>query len=465
MSSATDTRAAAARASRTVRLAVVVVAVVVVAAAVVLTTRPWSRERRPNIVLIVTDDQRWDTLNSMPAVRRHLVRGGVTFRNAFTTTPSCCPSRVGLLAGQYSHDSGVLDGSAGNAPGGAPAFSDGSSLATWLDQGGYRTGLFGKYLNDYAAMPTGYIPPGWNAWSTMAQSRPQVRYYDYDLNEDGEIVHYGDAPSDYSTAVLQRQAIGFVDGDAPFFLYFAPIAPHPPSVPAPDDVTAAVSPWVIPPSFNEANIRDKPDADTEPLDVAKVRAVRANMLRSLIAVDRAVEAIVDAVDAAGLSNDTYFILTSDNGYLWGEHRRLGKVWPYEESIRVPLVIRPPGRHPTRTVDAFALNLDVPATIAELAGVDPRSPQGGVSLVPLLDGGSGATRDRFVVEFLGYAPGIPAYSGIRTHRYLYVEYENGWKELYDVRADPFQLRNLAAGSGASSELIDRLSFSMRRIVDD
>jgi N-acetylglucosamine-6-sulfatase len=465
MSSATGTRAAAARPSRTTRLAVVVLAVVVAAAAILLTTRPWSQDRRPNIVLIVTDDQRWDTLDAMPAVQRHLVRGGVTFRNAFTTTPSCCPSRVGLLAGQYSHDSGVLDGSVGNAPGGAPAFSDESSLATWLDQGGYRTGLFGKYLNDYAALPTGYIPPGWDSWSTLAQSRPQVRYYDYDLNEDGEIVHYGDARSDYSTTVLQEQAVRFVEGDAPFFLYFAPIAPHPPSVPAPADTRAEVPPWLVPPSFNEADVRDKPDPATEPADVAKVRAVRADMLRSLTAVDRAVQAIVDAVEVAGLSNETYFILTSDNGYLWGEHRRLGKVWPYEESIRVPLVIRPPGRHPTRTVDAFALNIDVPATIAELARVEPRPSQGGESLIPLLDGRSGPTRDRFVVEFLGYAPGIPAYSGIRTRRYLYVEYENGWKELYDVRADPFQLRNLAAGSGASSELIDRLSLSMRRIVGD
>ena len=141
------------------RGAIALVLVVAVGSTIVWATgRGADDDERPNIVLIVTDDQRWDTLSSMPAVERRLVQGGVTFRNAFTTTPSCCPARVSVLTGQYSHTTGVLDGSVDNAPGGAPAFDDGSSLATWLDDAGYRTGMVGKYLNDYGELSTGYVP-------------------------------------------------------------------------------------------------------------------------------------------------------------------------------------------------------------------------------------------------------------------------------------------------------------------
>ena len=241
--------------SRPHRRAVVVAAAVVpaMAAAAILIWGPLSGGGvdRPNFVVIVTDDQRWDTLGSMPAVRRLLMTGGVTFRNAFVTTPSCCPSRVSLLTGQYSHRSGVLDGSVDNAPGGAPAFDDDSSLATWLDDAAYRTGLIGKYLNDYAQLPVGYVPPGWDEWFAIAQGPPQVRYYDFALNENGEIVRYGDEPPDYSTSVLRRKALRFVEGEGPFFLYFAPIAPHLPSTPALDDLNTPVDVWDPPPSFGE----------------------------------------------------------------------------------------------------------------------------------------------------------------------------------------------------------------------
>lgn len=468
MSSTTATRSADALSSRLQRPVLVVLVLALVSVSiVVLVSSPWSNEQRPNLIVIVTDDQRWDTLDAMPAVQRLLVQGGVTFENAFTTTPSCCPSRVGILTGEYSHESGVLDGSAPNAPGGAPAFEDGSSLATWLRDGGYRTGLFGKYLNDYAELPRGYIPPGWDEWFAIAQPPPQIRYYDYELNENGNIVRYGDAPSDYSTTVLREHAVSFIGGDEPFFLYFAPIAPHPPSLPAPEDVGADINlAWDTPPSFAEEDVSDKPGGGRARFDSEEALKIREDMLRSLLAVDRAVATIVDAVEEAGLSDDTYILFTSDNGYLWGEHRLQGKVWPYEESIRVPLVIRSPGGQPTRSVDAYALNIDIAPTIADLAGVDTPPSVTGRSLVPLLDRSQTTWRDRFVVEFLGYAPGTPPYSGIRTDRYLYVEYRNGWRELYDLRADPFEVRNLASetadGSGA---VVERLRTSMEQILKE
>jgi N-acetylglucosamine-6-sulfatase len=424
---------------------------------------PGGGSNRPNFVVIVTDDQRWDTLGSMPAVRRLLMTGGVTFRNAFVTTPSCCPSRVSLLTGQYSHRSGVLDGSVDNAPGGAPAFEDDSSLATWLDDAGYRTGLVGKYLNDYAAMPVGYVPPGWDEWFAIAQARPQIRYYDFALNENGKIVRYGNEPADYSTSVLRGKAVPFVEGEGPFFLYFAPIAPHPPATPALDDLEAPVTAWDPPPSFGEADLSDKPDRRTGMYDPTTVRSTREQMLRSLLAVDRAIAEIHEAVSDAGLLDETYFLLTSDNGFLWGEHRLMGKVWPFEESIRVPLVIRPPGSNPTRIVERMALNIDVPPTVADLAGVEATPPPDGISLVPLLGGAEVPTRDRFVVEFLGFAPNVPPYVALRTEHFLYVEYRNGWRELYDLRADPFQLRNMLSDDGrAPPQLVTRLSGSLKTL---
>jgi N-acetylglucosamine-6-sulfatase len=449
--------------------AVAVLLVVGIASGLIWSLDPSSRGdgNRPNFVLIVTDDQRWDTLAAMPAVRRLLVEGGVTFRNAFVTTPSCCPSRASILSGQYSHTTGVLDGSTDNVRGGAAAFEDASSLATWLHDDGYRTGMVGKYLNDYLRLPAGYVPPGWDEWFAVNESRPQIRYYDYRLNENGAIVRYGNAPSEYSTSVLQGKAVDFVRQERPFFLYFAPLAPHLPAVPAPGDAGSRVPPWSPPSSFDEDDVSDKPGGGMAPLDRHKARTVREQMFRSLRGVDRAIAAISDAVEAAGGSDDTYFVFTSDNGYLWGEHRITGKVWPYEESIRVPLVIRPPGRHPTRTLDQLALNIDIAPTIAELAGIEPRSPLDGRSLVPLLSGTTVPWRSRFVVEFLGFAPATPPYVGVRTERYLYVEYGNGWRELYDLRTDPFQLTNLI-GDRASPRIgaiVRALRGALTRMIAD
>ena len=469
--SAEERRATDASSRRFSRAAILltVAAVVLASGAVGLLVSSGDRARgRPNFVVIVTDDQRWDTLDVMPAVQRLLVAGGVTFRNAFATTPSCCPSRVSILTGQYSHHTGVFDGSSGNAPGGAPAFEDGSSLATWLDDAGYRTGLVGKYLNDYAALPEGYVPPGWDEWFAIAQPPPQIRYYDYELNENGTIVPYGDAPSDYSTSVLREKAVRFVEAEGPFFLYFAPIAPHQPSIPAPEDVGTEIdAAWDPPPSFDEADVSDKPGGGWAGRDPATVRAIRDDMLRSLLAVDRAIQAIVEAVSVAGSMDETYLLLTSDNGFLWGEHRLTGKVWPYEESIRVPLVIRPPGRRDARIVDEFALNIDIAPTIAELAGIEPGLPPDGVSLVPFLEGDPGPSRDRFVVEFHGFAPGVPPYVAVRTERHLYVEYRNGWRELYDLRVDPHQLRNLFGDRDRSppDALVERLRASLRVLTTD
>jgi arylsulfatase A-like enzyme len=438
-----------------VALAVALVLGLVVVAAVdrPAGTRPGSAAR-PNIVLIITDDQRVDELAGMPNVRSLLIDHGITFSNYFATTPSCCPSRSSLLAGQYSHHTGVLDGTAAPPPGGASAFHDTSTLATWLRADGYRTGLVGKYLNQYGMLPAGYIPPGWNEWDAIAQPIHEDDYYDYMLNENGKIVRYGDAPSDYSTTVLADKAMTFIrTSRQPFFLYFAPVAPHVPATPAPGDEARvpAVAP-ILAPSYNQADVSAEPwGTRVPPLRSGRQRKadeVRMGMYRSLLAVDRAVGDMVGALDSIGELNDTYILYTSDNGYLWGEHRIIGKLWPFEESIRVPLVVRVPGMDAPRTDPHLVLNIDMASTLTQLAGTRPGLPQDGRSFVPLLQGRSPPWRSAFVVEFLGSSSRLPpAFVALRTEQYMYVEFDNGWRDLYDVRADPFELHNLAEDPSA------------------
>jgi Sulfatase len=311
-----------------------------IGAFVELPTRPASAdEPPPNIVLILTDDQRFDTLEYMPIVRQTLGKHGVTFTNAYVSNPVCCPSRASILTGLYSHSTGVYTNS---FAGGFAAFDDSSTIATWLRDAGYHTGLFGKYLNGYE---TTYVPPGWDRWFATQGS---AAYYRYRATSDGAVIEFGDEPTDYATSVIGEEAISFIQEtptEQPLFAYVSVPAPHDPSIAAPGDERAfdKLEPW-RPLSFNERDVKDKPlyirnnpwlKADRRrEIDVARIRQVR-----SLLAVDRLVEDIVDVLRETGRLQNTIVVFTSDNGVLWGEHRWDSKDVPYEESIRVPLIVR------------------------------------------------------------------------------------------------------------------------------
>jgi arylsulfatase A-like enzyme len=402
--------------------------------------------RRLNIVLILTDDQRWDTLWAMPNVERLLAAHGVTFRNAFVTTSLCCPSRASILTGLYSRHTGVYTDSP--PLGGAPRFRDQSTIATWLKAQGYSTGLVGKYLNAYNLIPR-HIPPGWDDWNAISSNFPALHYYKYTINENGRFVHYGSASSDYSTTVLTGLALRFIRrATSPFFLELCPIAPHTPSIPAPNDRGLfRTTPLPRRPDFNEADVSDKPWGPfVHPLYPRRRDAARTGwqrQLASLQAVDRGVARIVDTLAARGQLDNTVFLYTSDNGVMYGEHRLFEKIWPYEESIRVPLVVRVPWATSGWTDSRLVANIDLAPTIAELAGTAPPSRVDGLSLVPLLHRQAASWRKALVIEFLGTGGVLPPpYEGLRTQRYAYIEYRNGWRELYDLRADPFQLSNRA-----------------------
>jgi arylsulfatase A-like enzyme len=366
------------------------------------------------------------------------------------TTSECCPSRASILCGQYAHTTGVVQNF---GPASYPRFYEKSNLATWLHDGGYTTALVGKYLNDYTIYGRHHIPPGWSNWQAI-DSVPEEAYYDYTLNENGRLVHHGAAAADYSTDVLGRKAKDFVSAARePFFLYFTPIAPHLPAIPAERDLS---TPLVLPrprPNFNERDISDKPWSEIYrrvlgPNAVHYLdREIESRQLRSLRELDRQVGALVRSLAQRGVLDRTVIIYMSDNGFLWGEHRLGGKIWPYEESIRVPLVVRVPWAHAPRTDSHMVLNIDLASTIAELAHVRPGLPQDGRSIVPLLQSRVvGGWRRDFEVEYLGasqyYDGGPPPFRALRTTRWLYVEYLNGWRELYDLRRDPYELRNVA-----------------------
>jgi N-acetylglucosamine-6-sulfatase len=410
-----------------------------------------ARAQPPNIVLIVTDDQRWDTVTSMQTVERELVGRGVTFTNAFVVNALCCPSRASILTGQYSHSTGVYVNIGAR---GGPAFRDASTIATWLDAAGYRTALVGKYLNSYSGT---YVPPGWDRWVAFSGDR---FYYDYDLNVDGVVSSHGSLPSDYSTDVLAGEADSFIRGTSgPLFLYFTPYAPHATATPdAPDtpptpaprhaDAFADIPPW-RPANYNEADVSDKPRwvQAIAPLDAAgraEVDAFRRNHLRALLAVDDAVARILDALADTGRLRNTLVIFTSDNGLAWGEHRWRSKLVAYEESIRVPFVVRYDALGSTpRTEARMVLNIDLAPTLAAAAGTGAPKAEGR-SLLPLLAAEAKPWRRDFLVEHLGAPrnPVVPTYCAVRGQGYAYVQYATGEEEVYDLGADPFELDNRA-----------------------
>lgn len=413
---------------------------------------------RPNIVMILTDDMQADDLEYMPETRRLIADQGATFQNAFVTLPLCCPSRASILRGQYAHNHLVKDGSPAPPEGGFQRFHDlgheHSTVATWLQDSGYRTALIGKYLNGYPdEQPQTYVPPGWDEWYALASG--QREYYEYDLNENGAVVHYGSAEEDYMTDVFAGKARDYIRRTAadatPFFMYLAPTAPHGPSTAAPRH--EGLFPGVrVPrtPSFNERNVSDKPAWIRE--NLPRLSSERKGIidvsyrkrLGALQAVDEMVAGLVSELEFAGELDNTYIFFTSDNGKQLGEHRILEKKVPYEESLRVPLVARGPGISAGRTTGQMALNTDFAPTFADLAGTSAPEFVDGRSLRPLLAADAPSWRTGFMIEHWESSSDgepIPSYEGVRTDRHKYVEYPaSNEQELYDLVADPYEIKS-------------------------
>jgi len=444
---------------------------------------------RPNLIIILTDDQRWDTTDAkhsldgttpiMPNVETRLATAGVKFTNAFVSTGLCCPSRSSLLKGQYAHTTGVRTNTF--PLGGARTFDDSSSLATWLHGAGYKTGLFGKYLNAYNTLWTTpaspYVPPGWDEWHAFKATK----YYDYILVERGAdhpsatevsypstCTNYAGCPADqagedpcpspqnYSTDVLAAKALDFLDdtGGEPFLLYFAPFAPHGPFCAAPGDehLFDALTPY-RPPNWNTPPTPDTPAWQDAlcPMGMNKQNNIdndRRMQLEALQAVDRAVGAILDKLEAIGQDQNTLVIFTGDNGYSWGAHCHRPKRCPYDECFHVPMIVSyPPLTTPARVDPRMALNIDIAFTFGELAGVVPPVQQDGRSMVRLLDDAEPAWRTDFLYEQWLDADDEdndlvpPTLACVRSDQFKWTEYDSGETELFDLVADPYELTNL------------------------
>ena len=446
----------------------------------------------PNVVLIQTDDQTVRQLNGkvMPRTMRLLARPGTRFSDYIVTTSQCCPSRASLLTGQYAHNHGVLSNNRGY-----PALNDKDDvLPVWLQQAGYNTIHVGKFLNGYsrfADRPVD-VAPGWTDWRTVIGGR--FGYYDYFLSRNGDWEHFGKDPSDYVTRVLERSAVSAINRyaprQAPFFLELDEHTPHTSggrqpgrcsgrgvraAKPDPADMDAfRKTPLRHPPSFNEKHMADKPAflrnaPRIDPQARAKIRGHWRCALASLVAVDRSVAEVHKAIERLGEVQRTVFIYTSDNGLFYGEHRLArGKVLPYDEALRQPLIIDlPTGYGPVDKVREPVANIDLAPTILDLAHGQPCPPAGacrtmdGRSLMPLLTGTAPWPEDRgLLTEYQSSAPGRYStcnFDGIRTGGSVYVEYhsvvpgrgrpkchETLEVERYNLKQDPFELRNVCHG---------------------
>ncbi len=428
---------------------------------------------RPNIIFILTDDEDWAGHAFMPKTKALLEDRGTTFDNYFVSYPLCCPSRVSILRGQYAHNTKVLGNQA--PEGGYFAFHklgrDQSTIATWLQAAGYHTAFFGKYLNGYHP-ERDKIPPGWSDWFG---ANGGYANWDYSLNENGQMVGYGHAPDDYLTDVLARKAAAVIRQQAaagqPFFLFVSTFAPHAPANAAPRHAGRFEhAPLPRPPSFNEADVSDKPALlrDLPVLtdsQIANLTTLYRRRLESLQSIDDLVETIVQALDQAGQLANSYIVYSSDNGHHLGQHRMpAGKDTAYEEDIRVPLIVRGPGVPEGRRLTPLVVNIDLAPTAAAMAGITPPSFVDGRSFLPLFEDPNGSWRESFLLQRFGIESdetmSVDSFFGLRTARWTYVEYGGGEHELYDLARDPDQLDNII--QTAEPDLLHDLANKLRAL---
>lgn len=401
---------------------------------------------RPNIIFVMTDDQDVESVRHMPHLEELISSRGTTFENAFVTNALCCPSRATILSGQYSHNHGIT----GNEwpDGGFRKFrtsgAESSTVATRLKSAGYRTAYFGKYLNGYRGK---HIPPGWDEWRTVSGN-----YLSNRLNENGEINSH-DPEKTHDTDILADKAMDYVDEasskEPPFFAVIAPRAPHHPAIPAArHEGEFEDEPLPRPPSFDEGDVSDKPAwirtrPRLSPETVAYLENLHRNRLESLQSVDEIFPRLIETLRENKALENTFIIFTSDHGYHMGHHRLpAGKWTPYEEDIRIPLIIRGPGVPEGKKIEELALNNDFAPTFTDLAGTKASPMHDGSSLAPLLDETPPENwRAAFLVEEAEKKVARrPELTAIRTENSIYIEYENGERELYDLENDPFQLEN-------------------------
>jgi len=416
---------------------------------------------RPNIVVFMTDDQTKETMKVMEKTKNLLGSRGVTFDKNFTSYNLCCPSRATFYTGQYSHNNGVKDNSGPN--GGYQSYhNQQTAMPAMLRNAGYKTIHIGKYLNETGINNPSEIPFGWTDYRGMTGAGT---YYNYTLNLNGQVRNYGSTAADYLTDVMKDHALNALDqtGDSPFYLNVGFFGPHYQGEDSEDNVQAgapvpaprhrgmyatAPMPQAQKPSYLEADVRDKPahirrrTRTTTALPGVSIQKHYRAELETLESVDDAIEAVVTNIQNQGKLDNTIFIFTSDNGYFHGEHRIPSKKYfPYEEGINTPLIIAVPNQVAQVDNTHLVSNVDLAPTILDFAGVAAGRVQDGHSLKALLAGQDQGWIRPVLLEGFKNNRNNPKYVGIRTDRYVYIEYPaTGEKELYDLNTDPYQVNS-------------------------
>jgi arylsulfatase A-like enzyme len=398
---------------------------------------------RPNLIIIVSDDQRYDTMDFMPLTKQLIFDTGVTFSKGYITTPLCCPSRSSIFTGMYAHHHSVHTNT-------APLTQ--ATVIERLHQSGYYTGIVGKYLNSW----DGTRRNEFDYWAVFEGHSASI-YSDPRINLNCVWKDH----SGYMTYILRDYAVEMArqatQQDKPFLLIFTPNAPHDPADPAPGDETLYTDlPPYRPPSFNEQDLSGKPDwlQNSPPMKgIKRLDAFRIKQLQSLHALDQAIARFLNVLGEAGKLDNTLIIYLSDNGVFWGEHQLQSKTYGYEEAIHVPFAVRyPPLQSHPRLENRLVANIDIAPTLYDLAGLTIPPGVDGRSLVPLLKG-SGNWRDALLIEGWPEPPAggeqgvdqseaIHPYAAIHTERYVYIETEGDRSELYDLADDPYQIHNQA-----------------------
>ena len=464
---------------------------------------PTAAARGPNVIVVMTDDQRYDDMGPMVNTRRLIAGEGVSFTRSYVSYPVCCPSRATFLTGQYAHNNGVkcLYPDCG---GGYAALRQKEYLPVWLRQAGYTTGHIGKFLNGYGTPGQGgpEVPRGWDEWYGLVDPFT-YRMWGYKIFENGTTKTYGRLRRErrrlYQTDVLRNKALEFIRGhardDAPFFLSVAFLAPHHETGHT-QDLTGhlvrpaprhrgryAGMPLPKPPNYNEQDMNDKPPffrrwhRKLSPNREAAILTRMHERWESLLAVDEAVADIIGELRRFGELDNTYVVFTSDHGYMQGEHRiPLGKMLPYDPSTQVPLFIRGPGIPHGRRTKALVGNVDLAPTILKATSAKAGLTLDGHSLLPFARNPGLRSLRPLLHETVGNGAGghtntreggargeqtrVPAWSAVRTTRWLYVEYRGGQSELYNLRRDPYEMRSVAKDPRRRQD-----RRTLRRILND
>jgi arylsulfatase A-like enzyme len=437
-----------------------------------------------NVVMVLADDLDWKLFEQIPRLAA-LKERGMTFTNHTVVDSLCCPSRVTIMRGQYIHNHQVISNIEATG-GGWPTFQrlneDEDCLPVWLDDAGVTTALYGKYLNEYPTRPGGirYVPPGWDEWAVPISRGDSYSGYSYTLNDNGNLVRYGTKPQDFLNDVLNDKARSFISStEEPFFLYLSNYTPHKPFATAPRHLGAhagTVAPRT--PAYNSYGVNE-PEwlAEFPKLSKWKLSTldnVWRKRARSAETVADSVEAVLAELQATGRDKDTLVVLTSDNGYHVGEYRMpKGKRTPYAADTVVPMIAIGPGIPAGVEVSEMTSTIDLAPTFTELLGGNTPDWVDGRSLAPFLAAGQAPEnwRNAALSESIGetnkddpdYLPYIPPpFSALRTERWLYVEYDDGSKALYDRLTDPYELNNIV--DSTDPEFVAALSRQLAQLDD-